>query len=315
MIKEIIAHQSISDIPGIGPAKAKKILDSLSSYDLDHIYSTIIKVTPSAKIDSQLWKSISSRAEVKILQILETEISIIPYLSESYPSQLKDLNNPPINLYIDGDRDSIMGDKNIAIIGTRNPDKYIEDLAPDFCQYISKKASCIVSGLAIGCDAIAHQSCIKSNKATAAILPCGIDQIYPKKNADLAEDIKASGGCLISEYEPGVKPQKSYFIARDRIQAGLSHAVVLLQSTEDGGSMHAIRTMQGLKRHISAISAPLDQSTSHQWSGNRQLIEDIKCTAFDLSSEENSARKIIDSFLNQEYFHGEIKAYDQTSLF
>ena len=83
-----------------------------------------------------------------------------------------------------------MGSKNIAIIGTRHPSKHIQDLAPNFCQYISQKASCIVSGLAIGCDTIAHQACINAGRPTAAILPCGIDQIYPKQNTGLADKIK-----------------------------------------------------------------------------------------------------------------------------
>ena len=315
MIKEVIAHVSISDIPGIGPTKAKKILNAISSYNSEHIYETILQVIPSAKIDIQLWESISSRAEDKAQRILETGIHIIPYLSESYPSQLKELNNPPINLYIDGNLDSIQGDKNIAIIGTRNPDEYTKENASDLCEYIAQKASCVVSGLAIGCDSIAHQACIKTKNPTAAILPCGIDQIYPKKNIELANKIKATGGCLISEYEPGIKPQKSLFVARDRIQAGLSHGIVLLQSTEDGGSMHAIRTMQSLQRPFAAIAEPLPQSKSHQWSGNRKLIEDKRGTPVDLCGETNSTKKIIDSFLNKASASKAVKPYEQPSLF
>ena len=115
MIKEVIAHVSISDIPGIGPTKAKKILDAISSYNSEHIYETILRVIPSAKIDIQLWESISSRAEDKAQRILETGIHIIPYLSESYPSQLKE-QIIPLNLYIDGNLDSIQGDKYVITI-------------------------------------------------------------------------------------------------------------------------------------------------------------------------------------------------------
>lgn len=315
MIKEVIAHISISDVPGIGPTKAKKILETISSYSSEHIYETILQVIPSAKIDIQLWESISSRAEEKVQRILETGIHILPYLSESYPSQLKELNNPPINLYIDGNFDSILGDKNIAIIGTRNPDEYTKENASDLCEYISQKASCIVSGLAIGCDTIAHEACIKIKNPTAAILPCGIDQIYPKKNIGLANKIKALGGCLISEYEPGIKPQKSLFVARDRIQAGLSHGIVLLQSTEDGGSMHAIRTTQSLQRPFAAIAAPQPQSKGYQWSGNRKLIEDERGASFDLCNEISSTKKIIDSFINKASASRAVKPYEQPSLF
>ena len=315
MNKEIIAHQSISDIPGIGPVKAKKILDNLSSYDSEYIFSAVVKAFPLAKIDNQSWQSIQLKAEDKVLRMLDAGVSIISYLSKSYPSQLKELSDPPINLYIVGDVSSIMGSRNIAIIGTRHPSKHIQDLAPNFCQYISQKASCIVSGLAIGCDTIAHQACINASRPTAAILPCGIDQIYPKKNTGLADKIKASGGCLISEYEPGIKPQKSYFVARDRIQAGLSHAVALLQSSDKGGSMHAIKTMKSLNRPCAVISVPPDQIKYNQWSGSLQLITRNQCTTFDLTCDTSLLRKTIDSFLNQQISNKESKDFEQGSLF
>lgn len=315
MIKEIVAHHSILSIPGIGPKKAKKILDSLSSYDTDHIFSTVIKIVNSVKIDSLSWQSIVSDSKDKTLRTLDTGISIIPYLSESYPSQLKELDSPPVNLYVDGNADAIMGNRNIAIIGTRKPDKETEILTPSLCKYISKKASCIVSGLAIGCDTIAHNACLDSGTATTAVLPCGIDQIYPKKNEELAREIKTSGGCLISEYEPGIKPQKSYFVARDRIQAGLSNSIVLLQSTIDGGSMHAIRAMQKLRRPFSVITPPPGRAKDPCWSGNFQLIQDNKCTVFDLACKEDLLRNIVDSFLNSNNLGEDSQTFEQPSLF
>ena len=315
MIEEIVAHHSILSIPGIGPKKAKKILDSLSSYDSDHIFTAVIRIANSVKLDAMSWQSILSDSKEKSLRALDTGISIIPYLSDLYPSQLKELDSPPINLYIDGSTDAIMGDKNIAIIGTRNPGKETESLAPSLCQYISQKATCIVSGLAIGCDTIAHNACLNSGTVTTAVLPCGIDQIYPKQNAELAREIKHSGGCLISEYEPGIKPQKSYFVARDRIQAGISHSIVLLQSTIDGGSMHAMRTMQTIRRPYSAISPPTGRADDYQWSGNAQLIQEKKCTIFDYYSDEASRKNIIDSFLNSNSLDEESHPFEQPSLF
>ena len=83
MNKEIIAHQSISDIPGIGPVKAKKILDNLSSYDSEYIFSAVVKAFPLAKIDIQTWQSIQLKAEDKVLRMLDAGVSIISYLSKS----------------------------------------------------------------------------------------------------------------------------------------------------------------------------------------------------------------------------------------
>ena len=315
MIEEIIAHHSILSIPGIGPKKAKKILDSLRSYEMDHIFTSIIKKTSAIKIDKLDWQSTVSDSKEKCSRILETGISMIPYLSESYPSQLKELEDPPVILYIDGNTNAIMGDKNVAIVGTRKPDKETEELAPSLCQYISNRASCIVSGLAIGCDTIAHNACLNSGAVTTAVLPCGIDQIYPKKNAWLAREIKNSGGCLISEYEPGIKPQKSYFIARDRIQAGLAHSILLLQGTMSGGSMHAIRTMQKLGRPYSTLLPPTGQAKNPQWSGNTQLIQEQKCITLDLAVEEELLMNIVSSLLSANHLNEESQDFEQPSLF
>ena len=167
----------------------------------------------------------------------------------------------------------------------------------------------------MGCDTIAHNACLNSSAATTAVLPCGIDQIYPKSNADLAREIKDSGGCLLSEYEPGVKPQKSYFVARDRIQAGLSHSILLLQSTISGGSMHAIRTMQTLGRPFSTISPPPGRTKDPQWSGNSQLMREKECTVFDLASEEYLLRNIVDSFLISNNSSEDSQSFEQPSLF
>ena len=287
----------------------------MSSYDKDHVFSVLIKKINTVKIDSLAWQSIVSDSKDKTLRTLDAGISIIPYLSESYPSQLKELDSPPINLYIDGSTRAIMADKNIAIIGTRKPDIETENLAPSLCQYISKKVSCIVSGLAIGCDTIAHNACLDLGTVTTAVLPCGIDQIYPKNNRELAKEIKNSGGCIISEYEPGIKPQKSYFVARDRIQAGLSHSIVLLQSAIDGGSMHAIRAMQALKRPIAAISPPPGCAKDSLWAGNLQLIQEQRCTVFDLAYEEDLLRNIVDSFLASNDLGEDSQVFAQPSLF
>ena len=292
MIDQIAAHVSVSMLPGIGPAKSRKILDSLTSLESFDVYSTVLKCFPSIEIGHSEWHAIWSRSVDKVERIMDQGIVIVPYLSDLYPANLRGLSTPPVNLYLIGRVDSLLSANIIAIVGTRNPDSCIQDFAPSFCEHLSSLASCVVSGLALGCDSMAHIASIRSTTPTVAVLPCGIDKIYPKENQGSAQDIVEAGGCLVSEYEPGTKIQKSYFVARDRIQAGLSHAGVLLQSSLNGGSMHAMKTLASLGRPLATISPPMHLLNADQWAGNVKLINGRPAPlVFDLASDAHSIRE------------------------
>ena len=131
-------------------------------------------------------------------------IDIISIEDKEYPTLLKEIYNPPLNLYIIG-RKNIINDPNIAIIGCRDATEYGKFVAKNFACNLSKNGFNIVSGLARGIDSYAHIGAVRSKGKTIAVLGNGLDMIYPKENTKLAQDIISSGGSIISEYPLGTR--------------------------------------------------------------------------------------------------------------
>lgn len=131
-------------------------------------------------------------------------IDIISIEDKEYPSLLKEIDNPPICIYIIG-RKEVLNDINIAIVGSRDATEYGKYVAKHFAVALSKNGFNIVSGLARGIDSYAHIGAIKSNRRTIAVLGNGLDKIFPKENTKLAKEIINTGGCIISEYPLGTR--------------------------------------------------------------------------------------------------------------
>ena len=271
-INEIII--ALSFVKGIGKVKTKKILSSLQNFNLtneefiDHIKNeNMIKEN-----EIVFFKQYLSKAD-KILEITNnSKIKVVNYLEEQFPKQLKTIPNPPIQLFIKGNVDSLNNfEKSIAVIGTRNPTEISKKIAFEIAEKFSNKDYVIVSGLAKGCDTAAHEGCIKNNGSTVAVLAHGLHDIFPKSNLGLSEKIIISGGCLVSEYFHGKEPEDYFFIERDRIQSGLSSSIVLVESEIDGGSMHTINFAKAQNRNIYAMR-PV--SNSNSFLGNKKVIDD-----------------------------------------
>lgn len=203
--------------------------------------------------ESSLAEAVRS-AENDIEQSLKHGSRVISFLDPDYPSLLQTCSDRPAIIYLKGNwhRDP---DKSIAIIGTREPTRHGEIITERISGYFIEQGWSIVSGLALGCDMIAHRTAVDMNSHTVAVLSHGLHTIAPKQNAVLAEQILANGGALITEYPYGVEARPHQFVARDRIQAALSKAVVMVQSDVKGGSLHASRAAINYGR-ILAIPYP-----------------------------------------------------------
>ena len=128
-----------------------------------------------------------------------------------YPKQLKKIYDPPESIYVLGEKE-ILNQIGIAIVGSRNATQYGKNVASKMAKDLAEKGINIISGLAIGIDEFAHIGTLQQgNGKTIAVLGSGIDQLYPKQNIELARKIIKSGGCIISEYPIGTKPDKKNF--------------------------------------------------------------------------------------------------------
>ena len=180
---------------------------------------------------------------------------IITYSDERYPFQLRTIPNPPIVLFVRGRLRTF--EKTVAVIGTRAPTHRGYSWARALAEGLAREGFCIVSGLARGIDTMAHCGALDGGGTTVAVLPGPLTFLYPPENALLAEDI-ARNGALVAENSPFVNidgrfGQKYRWVTRNRITSGISDALVVVEATDSGGSMHQIRFAVEQKRRICAL--------------------------------------------------------------
>lgn len=140
----------------------------------------------------------------------------------------------------------------LAIVGTRRPTAAGREMAAEFARRFAEAGFAVVSGLAIGIDAVAHDAALRAGGHTIAVLGCGVDRVYPKENALLRGRIETEG-TLVSEYPPGTDSRPFYFPARNRIIAGLCKGVVVVEGTERSGALITARFALDANRNIWAV--------------------------------------------------------------
>jgi len=209
-------------------------------------------------------------------------IKILSFFDNDFPKQLKEIQDCPIILNFKGDYKQLNSLHGIAIIGTREPTPEGVLSGEHFGKYFGEEGFNIISGLALGCDSAAHRGCLKGKGYTTAILAHGLHTIYPKENKKLAEDILSNGGVLLSEYIIGTGALPNYFVERDRLQAGLSNATIVIQTGVKGGTMHAVNATLNSGKFLAVVKYKQD-ITSDKVKGNEMLIREKK--AFPLTSE------------------------------
>lgn len=211
----------------------------------------------------------------------DQDINIIDRLDSQFPRTLRSIPNAPIILFYKGNYDAVLNENSIAIVGSRKAKEEGLKLSYDMGKCFGREGYTVVSGLAIGCDEYAHKGCLDAKGKTVAVLPGGLDSIYPIKNRELAEDIVNNGGCLISEYPVGISSFKNNFIERDRIQSGLSSATLVIEAELSSGTMHTVEFARNQERIIACCNVKA--------SGNKKLIEE-NCISL---SDTNEIKKLM----------------------
>ncbi len=232
---------ALSMLKGIGPATLRKMartinIEAASPDSIANQFPTNAHVLR----DSQAWAQALEDAEKQAEEAERHGARILSPLDADYPELLAGTKDDPFILYVRGNL-AAESAKSVAVIGTREPTEHGRLIAQRISQYFVEQGWSIVSGLALGCDAIAHQAALSKDGHTVAVLAHGLHTVAPKANWRLAEEILNGGGALVSEHGFGVEPRPEYFAKRDRIQAGLAQGVVMIQSDHKGGSLHASR--------------------------------------------------------------------------
>ena len=214
-----------------------------------------------------------------LMKSMEQGIQAYTFLDPDFPVFLNKLAQPCQLLFVKGNA-ALLQEKAIAIIGTREISPLGEKVGRHFAKYVVDKGWVVVSGLALGCDTSGHRGCLEAGGKTIAVLAGGLDSIYPKQNTPLAEEIIKTDGCLISEYPIGVSSNPYRLIARDRLQSGLASGVMVVETGEKSGTMHAVNHALAAKKPIGCCDfdkfAPDHCDTHIHAMGNRMLIEQGK---------------------------------------
>jgi DNA processing protein len=194
-------------------------------------------------------------------------IQILTWEDELYPQRLKEIDQPPPVLYVRGELTNEDAWA-VAVVGTRRVTAYGRQVAEELAAYLASNGITVISGLARGVDAIAHQSALKAGGRTIAVLGCGVDRIYPPEHTQLAARITASGA-LISDYAPGTPPDAANFPPRNRIISGMSMATVVVEAGETSGALITAQFAVDQGREVFAVPGNI---LAAQSKGTNRLI-------------------------------------------
>jgi len=190
------------------------------------------------------------------------QIRTISIKDKNYPELLKKIPNPPKTLYIKG---SLLPDELcFAIVGARKFSHYGKQIALELSSNLSEANLTIVSGLALGIDTFSHQATLEREKRTIAVLGTGLDEksIYPQSNIELSREIVRKGGALVSEYPPGTRGTRFTFPQRNRIIAGLSLGVLVIEGKLKSGSLITANYAFSQKRKVFTVPGLIHSPSS-----------------------------------------------------
>ena len=168
---------------------------------------------------------------------MSNEIKVCNKGDGLYPKRFIERNGLPEYFFYKGDISSLNDFRAVAVIGSREASKDAMFNTYMSGQYAAMEGFAVVNGLAVGCDTATLRGALSKEGRCVAVLPCGLDIVVPSVNEELAQEILEKGGCLISEYEAGTEAEKFRFVQRDRIQSGLSEAVLVVHVRKDSGSL------------------------------------------------------------------------------
>lgn len=289
-------------VKGIGAVRFQSLLDHFG--DLALAWQAPVDALQAAGLSQKLAERVaqireSVDLEKIMLRISALGIHIQTWEDELYPKRLKEIDQPPPVLYVRGalkNEDSWA----VAVVGTRRISAYGRQVAEELATFLANNGVTVVSGLARGVDAIAHQSALKAGGRTIAVLGCGVDRIYPPEHKQLAEKIIANGA-LLSDYAPGTPPDASNFPPRNRIISGLSMGTVVVEAGETSGALITAQFATDQGREVFAVPgnilAPQSKGTNrlisqgaHSLLSARDLLDILNLARV---NEQREVRKVL----------------------
>jgi DNA processing protein len=284
MDKELVYRIALTLVPNIGPVQAKILLQH---YEPCEIFtakkSWLEKIEGIGSIRANNIHHFNDfkTAEEEIAFIEKYNIRPVFISDAAYPKRLLNCYDSPTLLYYKGDAD-LNASKIISIVGTRNHTEYGKHLTEKLIADLAGLNILVISGLAYGIDGIAHKAAIKNNLVTIGVLAHGLDQVYPSQHTTLAKEMLHKNGGLLTEFRNSTKPDKHNFPARNRIVAGMSDAVIVIETSIKGGSMITAELANGYNKDVFAFPGKVTDTKS---SGCNYLIKNNKAVLLTEAAE------------------------------
>jgi len=261
-VAELLACLRLRNLPGLGPRTWKRIFSHYPSAAdaLDDVRS----FGPQGLCDDALAGALARgastpAAEREVAAAAARGLIPLPYFHPAYPAMLRDLPDPPAALYVVGDVGLLSGPC-VAMVGARQCSRYGFGAAYDIAAGLSAAGITVVSGLAFGIDRQAHLGGLAGPGRSVAVLGTGLDLVYPDANLDVWREL-AAAGAVISEFAPGTPPQAQNFPIRNRIIAGLSLGVLVVEAAARSGSLITARLALEQGREVFALPGPVNLPT------------------------------------------------------
>jgi len=250
----------ITLIPGIGDVNGKKLINWCGSAEaVFHSPARELMAVPGigqTVVNNILNQKVLVRAEQEIKFMEKHHIKALFFQDEAYPQRLLNCYDHPLMLYYRGEAD-LNHRRIIAFVGTRRATDYGRGRCRELIEGLVEKDVLVISGLAYGIDGCAHRQAVELDIPTVGVLGHGLDRIYPAHHRKLAEDMLHSGGGLLTEFITKTNPDRENFPKRNRIVAGMTDAVVVVESDRKGGALITAELANSYNRDVFAVPGRL----------------------------------------------------------
>jgi DNA processing protein len=265
--------------PGLGPTRGRRIVEFFGG--VNAVFQASLTELEATGIQTASAQSLGTGRSLELAQdelarAAAANVTVISVDHCAYPSQLKQIYDPPLILYVRGS-DAVISQPGIALVGTRHPTPYGLGMAERLACDLAARGLIIFSGMARGVDTAGHRGALAGKGKTVAVFGTGVDVIYPKENTRLMEQILAAGGAVISEFPMGTFAAPQNFPIRNRIISGISLGVLVVEAAEYSGTRITARCALEQSRDVYAV--PGNVTNKNSWGPNTLIKQGAKLVA------------------------------------
>jgi DNA processing protein len=255
-------------LPFLTPNRTRLLLEMFGELPAQACNSSSRLIASLLSIDQAQAEQVRNPLQLNEARVAALRDSTITLADPDYPRPLREIIDPPLALHFRGDR-SLLAKPSVAIVGSRRASPYAINVARQLGDDLARSGLIVVSGLARGVDAAAHEAALDATFPTIAVLGTGIDVVYPRCNRALYKRV-VEKGLLLSEFAPGTPPLAMNFPIRNRVISGLTAGTIIVEATSRSGSLITARTAAEQGREVFAVPGSIFSAGSE---GTHRLIQ------------------------------------------